>query len=215
MRRLSPTVSGNPCRTHHSSPGEISSFTCSTFASLIRSPGTTSARAGVVTSSSTTPATATHAPRSPTERRPRCRRGAGCGRGGADEGLLLEAPVVDPDLPQLARAVVDVRIGHHPGLLVDEDDALAVRVLRELGDAFHHPHLALLPHVVEGPVGLGVPLHGVVLRVHGAEQLALADELPGHPGDVAGVAVVAVDVGVLAEERVGALRGGQATDPPQ
>src|SRR5207253_9328588 len=44
----------------------------------------------------------------------------------------------------------------------------------------------------------------------GAEQLALADELPGHPGDVAVVAVVAVDVGVLAEERVGALRGGEA-----
>ena len=39
-----------------------------------------------------------------------------------------------------------------------------------------------------------------------AEHLLLAEELPVHPGDLAGVAVVAVDVGVLAEERVGALR---------
>src|SRR5207249_3273073 len=165
MRFVSPTVSGNPCRIHHSSPGEISSFTCSTFASLIRSPGTTSARAAPPkTHAATTPATTTRAPGRPTERRQRCRSGASCGRWGAGavEGLLLEAPVVDPYLPQLARAVVDVRVGHHPGLLVDEDDALAVGVLRELGDAFHHPHLALLPHVVEGPVGLGVPLHRVV-----------------------------------------------------
>src|SRR5438552_11971812 len=232
MRLVSATVSGNPCRMHHSSPGEISSFTCSTFASVMRSPGTTSAHAGVVTSSSTMPATATRV----AERRPRCRRGASCGRGGAGgapmrrrtwraarvrtphgaeskrsrrprarstsmprvhqrrhreelvadprllslievppllareawarerrlgrvlelqvhhhdggleahlvrvldhagalEGLLLEAPVVDPYLPQLARAVVDVRVGDHPRLLVDEDDALAVGVLRQLG----------------------------------------------------------------------------------
>src|SRR6266581_6546736 len=84
MRRLSPTVSGNPCRIHHSSPGEISSFTCSTFASVMRSPGTTSARAAPPkTNAATTPATTTQAPGSPTERRQRCRRGASCGRGGA------------------------------------------------------------------------------------------------------------------------------------
>src|SRR5207249_3976234 len=40
------------------------------------------------------------------------------------EGLLPEAPVVDPDLPQLARAVVDVGERHRHRLLVDEDDAL-------------------------------------------------------------------------------------------
>src|SRR5947208_1405674 len=245
MRRLSPTVSGNPCRTHHSSPGEISSRTCSTFASVMRSPAATSARAAPPKTSATTPATATRATGSPTERRPRCRRGASCGRGGAGaapmrrrarraarapapsgaeskrsrrprarstsmprvhqrghreelvgdpcllalvevpallareavarerrlgrvlelhvhhddgglepdlvrvldharavEGLLLEAPVVDPDLPQLARAVVDVGVWDHPRLLVDEDDPLAVGVLRQLGDALHHPYLA-------------------------------------------------------------------------
>src|SRR5213076_985250 len=280
MRLVSARVSGNPCRMHHSSPGEISSFTCSTFASVIRSPGTTSAPTRAAeTNSASTPAAMARVTGTPTERRPRCRRGASCGRGGAGgapmrrrtwraarvrtphgaeskrsrrprarstsmprvhqrrhreelvadprllslievppllareawarerrlgrvlelqvhhhdggleahlvrvldhagalEGLLLEAPVVDPYLPQLARAVVDVRVGNHPRLLVDEDDALPVGVLRQLGDPLHHPHLALLPHVVEGPVGLGVPLHGVVPRVHGADQVALAYE---------------------------------------
>src|SRR5438445_520890 len=69
--------------------------------------------------------------------------------------------------------------------------------------------------VVHGPVDLVVPLHGVVLRVNDAQDVALAQVLPVHPSDLARVAVVTVDVGVLAEERVGALRGGQATDPPQ
>src|SRR5439155_21839021 len=83
MRFVSPTVSGNPCRTHHSSPGEISSLTCSTFASVIRSPGTTSACAAEASSTATTPAAMTHAARTPTERRPRWCRGRRCGRGGA------------------------------------------------------------------------------------------------------------------------------------
>src|SRR5207237_6331453 len=56
----------------------------------------------------------------------------------------------------------------------------------------------------------GAPLHRVVLAVPGAELLLLAEELPGHPGDVAGIAVVAVEVRVLTEEGVGALRSGQA-----
>src|SRR5438445_538797 len=71
-------------------------------------------------------------------------------RGGALEGLLLEAHVVEPYLPQLARAVVDVRVRDHPRLLVDEDHALAVGVLRQLGDALDHVDPALLPLLVEG-----------------------------------------------------------------
>src|SRR5437870_10499540 len=130
-------------------------------------------------------------------------------RGGALEGLLLEAHVVEPYLPQLARAIVDVRVRDHPRLLVDEDDALAVGVLRQLGDALDHVDPALLPLLVEGPVDLVVPLHRVVFGVIAAEQITLTEELEVHPGDVAAVAVVAVDVGVLAEERVRALRGGE------
>src|SRR5207253_10665986 len=38
-------VSGKPCLTHHSRPGEMRSFTLSMFASVILSPGTTSGRA--------------------------------------------------------------------------------------------------------------------------------------------------------------------------
>ena len=49
----------------------------------------------------------------------------------------------------------------------------------------------------------------------GAEDLLLAQVLPVHPGDVPGVAVVAVDVGVLPEERVGALRGREAAHAAQ
>src|SRR5438874_12191639 len=55
-------------------------------------------------------------------------------RAGAVDGLLLEAPVVDPDLPQLVRAVADLRVDHHPGLFVEEDDAPDAGVLRALGD---------------------------------------------------------------------------------
>src|SRR2546426_6175747 len=39
-------VSGKPCLMHHSRPGEMRSFTLSRFASVILSPGTTSAPAG-------------------------------------------------------------------------------------------------------------------------------------------------------------------------
>src|SRR5438445_2922274 len=128
---------------------------------------------------------------------------------GALEGLRAEAHVVEPDLPQLAGAVVDVGVRDDPRLLVDEDHALAVGVLWELGDALDHVDPALLPLLVEGPVDLFVPLHRVVFGVVAAEQVPLAEELEVHPGDVTAVAVVAVDVGVLAEERVRALRGGE------
>src|SRR5207248_6928075 len=56
------------------------------------------------------------------------------------ENLLADHHVVDPDLPQLAAAVVHVRIRDAPRLLVDEEDALAEGVLRELGDALDHVH---------------------------------------------------------------------------
>src|SRR5438128_11931424 len=134
---------------------------------------------------------------------------------GAVEGLLPEAHVVDPDLPQLARALVDVAVRDAPGLLVDEEDALAVGVLRQLRDALECVDVPLLPHLVHGPVDLVVPLHWVVLRVNDAQDVALAQVLRFYPSDLARVAVVAVDVGVLAEERVRARRGGQATDPPE
>src|SRR5213593_2172211 len=134
---------------------------------------------------------------------------------GALEGLRAEAHVVDPDLPELAGAVVDVGVRDDPGLLVDEDDALAVGVLRELGDALDDVHPALLPRLVECPVDLVVPLHRVVLRVVAAQEVAIAQVLEVHPGNVAAVAVVAVDVGVLPEERVRALRGGEAAHPPE
>src|SRR5262249_27585711 len=103
------------------------------------------------------------------------------------ERALAESVVVDPDLPELARLVVDVRERDRPGFLVDEDDALRVGVLRELGDAFDHVHLALLPDVVERPVDLVVPLHREVLAVHDADHVALAEVLPVHPRHLAGI----------------------------
>ena len=88
--------------------------------------------------------------------------------------------------------------------------ALRVGVLRELRDALDDVDLALLPDVVERPVDLLVPLHRDSACAWSAPSTSLlAEVLEVHPGDVAAVAVVAVDVGVLAEERVGALRGGQ------
>src|SRR5262249_30316790 len=45
---------------------------------------------------------------------------------------LPEADVVDPDLPQLSGAIVDVGERDTPALLVDEQDALRVGVLRQL-----------------------------------------------------------------------------------
>ena len=136
-------------------------------------------------------------------------------RGGTLEGLLLEAHVVEPYLPQLARAIVDVRVRNDPRLLVDQENPLGVGVLRELRDALDDVHVALLPALVEGPVDLLVPLHRVALAVDDPDDVLLTEVLEVHPGDVAAVAVVAVDVGVLPEERVRALRGGQTTYPPE
>src|SRR5207249_10943453 len=125
------------------------------------------------------------------------------------EGFPAETPVVYPDLPELSGAVVDVGVRDQPGFLVDEDGALAVGVLGELGDTLDHVYAPLLPYVVERPVDLVVPLHREVTAVEDADQVALPEELPAHPGDVARVATVAVDVGILPEERVGALCGGE------
>src|SRR5689334_16109219 len=122
------------------------------------------------------------------------------------ERLLPERHVVDPDLPELTRAVVTVRERDDPRFLVDEDDPLPVGVLGKLGNPLDDVDATLLPALVERPVDLLVPFHRVVLRVVHAEQVALAEVLEVHPGDVAAVAVVAVDVGVLPEQRVGALR---------
>src|SRR2546427_6310573 len=47
-------VIGKPCLMHHSIPGEISSFTLSTFASVILSPIATSARTDAASSTGTT-----------------------------------------------------------------------------------------------------------------------------------------------------------------
>src|SRR5439155_11720483 len=113
------------------------------------------------------------------------------GAGGV-ENLPADHHVVDPDLPQLAAAVVHVRVRDAPRLLVDEEDALAEGVLRELGDALDHVHAALLPHLVEGPVDPVVPLDREVPAVRHREQVPLAEIAPVHPGDVAGVAAVAV-----------------------
>src|SRR6059058_4751387 len=294
-------VSGNPCRMHHSRPGEMRSFTLSMFWSVIRSPGETSACAGGPDVDSTRAAAAASAHQDPLlviivltpwrlktdgaagsspaapsadlgsssrpsvprvhQRRDRepvvgdagllalvevpalLAREAVARQGrlggvlelhvdhddggyephlvgivddvGALERLLPEAHVVDPDLPELPRPVVDVRERDDPRLLVDEDHTLPVGVLRELRDALDDVDLPLLPHVVEGPVDLVVPLHRIVLRVVAADQVALAEELEVHPGRVAAVAVVAVDVGVLAEQRVRALRGRKPADPAE
>src|SRR5204863_5072113 len=92
-----------------------------------------------------------------------------------DRRLRPEADVVDPYLPELAGAVVDVRVRDTPRLLVDEEDALAVRVLRQLRDAFERIDVPLLPLLVEGPVDLLVPLHRVVLTVQDADDVALTE----------------------------------------
>src|SRR5579871_875251 len=75
MRLVSPMVIGQPCLMHHSSPGEMRSFTLSTFCSVILSPGATSARAAVPTS---THAARAHAITLPF---PRCIRIVTSGRG--------------------------------------------------------------------------------------------------------------------------------------
>ena len=47
------------------------------------------------------------------------------------------------------------------------------------------------------------------------EHLLLAEELPVHPSRAAGIAVVAVDVAVLTEERIRALGRGQTAHPAE
>src|SRR5207253_2153889 len=66
IRLVSMMVMGQPCLMHHSIPGEIRSFTLSMFASVILSPGTTSARtlAGRIASANVAAiAGASHQPR--------------------------------------------------------------------------------------------------------------------------------------------------------
>src|SRR5262249_3528295 len=92
---------------------------------------------------------------------------------GALGRLAPEPPVGDPHLPQRAGAVVDVREGNQPRFLVDEDDALRVRVLRQLRRPLDDIDAALLPRVVEGPVDLVVPFHGEMLGVEDAEHVTL------------------------------------------
>src|SRR4029453_14621136 len=131
--------------------------------------------------------------------------------------------------------MVDVAVRDVVRLLVDEEDALAVRILRLLGDAPDHEGVARLPGVAVAeagaagaglrarPPGGGVDQGGAagtvldreLLGVEGGENLLLAEILPGEPRDLASVAAVAVDVGILAEERVGALRAGQPAYAPQ
>src|SRR6187397_544154 len=61
MRFGSAMVIGQPRLMHHSMPGDTRSFTLSTFAALILSPGTTSALTGPALSASTV-AAASHQP---------------------------------------------------------------------------------------------------------------------------------------------------------
>ena len=130
--------------------------------------------------------------------------------------LVAELVVVDPHLPELACPVVDVLVGDHHRLLVDVDDALPVRVLRELRDALDRVDRALLPRVAEHEVGRSrAALDRVVLAVQDAEHLALAEEAPLHPRDMAAVAPERVRIGVGAEERVRALGGREAAHPAQ
>src|SRR5262249_44476572 len=130
--------------------------------------------------------------------------------------LVAKTPLVEPDLPELTSLVVDVAVGDVVRLLVDEQHALAVGVLRLLGDALEHPGVARFPVVAVYEVAAVLaPFHREIFGVKGAEDLLVAEELPGEPGNLAGVAAVAVDVGVLAEERVGALRAGEAADAAQ
>src|SRR6266481_1558148 len=104
----------------------------------------------------------------------------------AGERLGAELVVVDPHLPELAVAIVDVGVGDDHRLLVDEDDAFAVGVLRQLRYALDDPHLALLPVVAEREVGVPLAtLHRVVRAVEDAEHLLLTEELPLRPCDVA------------------------------
>src|SRR4030095_2126611 len=63
----------------------------------------------------------------------------------AGRGPGAEAPLVEPDLPQLAGLVVDVAVGDEVRLFVDEEDALAVGVLGLLGDALEPPGVARIP----------------------------------------------------------------------
>src|SRR5438034_6559873 len=77
---------------------------------------------------------------------------------GGVEDLLADHHVVDPYLPQLAAAVVHVRIRDAPRLLVDEYDTLAEVVLRDLGAALDHGEPALLPYSFERTVAPGLPL---------------------------------------------------------
>jgi hypothetical protein len=74
------------------------------------------------------------------------------GHFGAGERSFAKRQVVDPNLPEPPRAVVDVRVGHGPGLVVDEEDSLAVRALREPRHALDDVDLALFPDVVDVPI---------------------------------------------------------------
>src|SRR6185369_6331132 len=92
------------------------------------------------------------------------------------------------------------------------DDALRVRVAGYLGLAFDDPHRR--PHLpVLAERHSAVFLAGLRWQpraVQRREHRLLTDELPFEPRDLAGIAAVRVDVDVLAEERVAALRARQA-----
>src|SRR5574337_1256923 len=124
---------------------------------------------------------------------------------------LLEAPLVHPHLPQLTGAVEDIAVRHEVGFLVDEDQALAVGILWQLGHAFDDVSFALLPVVAENVIAAAAAvLHRERIGMEGGEDFLLAEELPIEPRNLTGIAAVAIDIGVLAEEGVRALRAGEA-----
>ena len=132
----------------------------------------------------------------------------------AGERLLPEGEVVDPDLPELAGAVVHVAVRDRVDVLVDVEDALRVGVLRELRHALDDVDLALLPLVVEREVGgARRPTSPGSASVWKAPSTFFSPRnFQSIQAICAGVAAVAVLVGVLAEERVRALRRRETAD---
>src|SRR6185503_2897550 len=100
---------------------------------------------------------------------------------------------------------------------VDVDDALREGVRLGLRCALDHEHVVPhFPGLAERHAAVALTRNWRhVLAVERRQHRLLSEELPGEPGNLAGVAAVAVDVDVLPEQRFRTLRARETAHAPE